>query len=69
MWERLCMATNNHVDAFSVVLERSPARHAFAALIDVSVCGRRIGLVPSMMLLQSMKFFFFFFEEKSMKAC
>ena len=50
---------NNHVHAFSVVLESRSARHAFAALIDVSVCGRRIGLVPSMMLLQSMKFFFF----------
>ena len=38
---------NNHVHAFSVVLlESRSARHAFAALIDVSVCGKRIGLVP-----------------------
>ena len=31
---------NNHVHAFSVVLESRSARHAFAALIDVSVCGK-----------------------------
>lgn len=37
---------NNHVDAFSVVLESSSGRHAFAALIAVSVCNKGIGLAP-----------------------